>query len=62
MACPRKIFLLQYHHTGRLLAVKRQIVAMTINGSANRDTAGVRGVSPMTVRSTLKTKRRRFTR
>jgi transposase-like protein len=39
--CERKIFLLQYHNTGRLPAVKRQIVDMALNGSGIRDTARV---------------------
>ena len=60
--CERRIFLLQYHNTGRLPEVKRQIVEMALNGSGIRDTARVLGVSPMTVMSTLKKKRRRFTR
>jgi transposase-like protein len=47
--CERKIFLLQYHNTGRLPAVKRQIVAMALNGSGIRDAARVLGVSTMTV-------------
>ena len=62
VTCKRKIFLLQYHHTGRLPAVKRQIVEMALKGSGIRDTAGVLGVSPMMVMSTLKKKRRRCTR
>jgi transposase-like protein len=62
VACQRRIFLLQYHHTGRLPAVKRQIVERALKGSGIRDTARVLGVSPMTVMSTLKRKRRRFTR
>jgi transposase-like protein len=60
--CGRRIFLLQYHNTGRLPAVKRQIVEMALNSSGIRDTARVLGVSSMTVMSTLKKKRRRFTR
>jgi transposase-like protein len=35
---------------------------MALNGSGIRDTARVLGVSPMTVMSTLKKKRRRLTR
>jgi transposase-like protein len=62
VACKRRIFLLQYHNTGRLPAVKRQIVEMVLKGSGIRGTAHVLGVSPMTVMSTLKKKRRRFTR
>jgi insertion element IS1 protein InsB len=60
--CGRRIFLLQYHNPGWLPAVKRQIVEMALNGSGIRDTARVLGVSPMTVMSTLKKKRRRCTR
>jgi len=60
--CGRRIFLGRYHHSGRLPEVKRQIVDMALNGSGIRDTARVLGVSPMTVMSTLKKKRRRFTR
>jgi transposase-like protein len=60
--CARRIFLLQYHHTGRLPEVKRQIVDMALNGSGIRDTARVLGVSPMTVMSTLKKKPRRSAR
>jgi insertion element IS1 protein InsB len=60
--CARRIFLARYHNTGRLPAVKRQIVDMALNGSGIRDTARVLGVSPMTVMATLKKKRRRFTR
>ena len=60
--CERRIFLGRYHHRGRLPAVKRQIVDMALNGSGIRDTARVLGVSAMTVMSTLKKKRQRFTR
>ena len=42
--------------------VKLQMVAMALNGSGIRDTARVLGVSPTTVMTTLKQKRRRFTR
>ena len=60
--CERRIFLVRYHNTGRLPEVKRQMVEMALNGSGIRDTARVLGVSPMTVMSTLKKKRRRFSR
>ena len=60
--CQRSIFLLRYCHTGRLPEVKRQIVEMALNGSGIRDTARVLGVSPMTVMSTRKKKRRHSTR
>jgi len=62
VGCGRRIFLGRYHHSGRLPEVKRQIVDMALNGSGIRDTARVLGVSPMTVMSTLKKKRRRSTR
>ena len=58
----RRIFLLRYHNTGWVYGVKQQIVAMALNGIGNRDTTRVLGVSPMTVMSALKKKRRRFTR
>ena len=60
--CERRIFLLQYHHIGRLPHVKQQIVDMTLNGSGIRDTARVLRVSPTTVMSTLEKKRRRSTK
>ena len=52
--CERRIFLLQYHNTGRLPEVKRQMVDMALNGSGIRDIARVLGVSPTTVMTTLK--------
>ena len=55
--CERRIFLLQYHNTGWLPEVKRQMVDMALNGSGIRDTARVLGVSPTTVITTLKKKR-----
>ena len=58
----QRIFLLQYHNTGRLPEVKQQIVDMALNGSGIRDTVRVLGVSPTTVMTTLKKKRRRYTR
>jgi transposase-like protein len=60
--CKRRIFLLQYHNTGWVPEVKQRIVEMALNGSGIRDTARVLGVSPTTVITTLKKKRRRFTR
>jgi insertion element IS1 protein InsB len=60
--CARRIFLLQYHNSGWVPEVKQQMVEMTLNGSGIRDTARVLGVSPTTVITTLKKKRRRFTR
>ena len=61
-ACQRRIFLLRYHNTGWVPEVKQQMVEMALNGSGIRDTARVLGVSPTTVMTTLKKKRRRFTR
>ena len=60
--CQRRIFLLQYYNTGWVPEVKQQMVEMALNGSGIRVTARVLGVSPTTVRTTLKKKRRRFTR
>jgi transposase-like protein len=60
--CRRRIFLLQYHNTGWEPGVKQHMVEMALNGSGIRDTARVLGVSPTTVMTTLKKKRRRFTR
>jgi len=59
--CQRRIFLLRYHDMGWEPAVKQQMVEMAVNGSGIRDTARVLGVSPTTVITTLKKKRRRFT-
>ena len=61
-SCPRRIFLLRYHNTGWVPEVKQQMVAMALNGSGIHGTARVLGVSPTTVMTTLKQKRRRFTR
>ena len=58
LSCKRKIFLVQYHDKGRLAEVKRQIVEKALNGSGIRDTARVLGVSPTTVLTTHKKKRR----
>jgi transposase-like protein len=40
--------------------VKQHMIEMTLNGSGIRDTARVLEVSPTTVITTLKKKRRRF--
>ena len=58
LSCKRKIFLLQYHDKGRAPGGKQQIVEMALNGSGIRDTARVLGVSPTTVLTTHKKKRR----
>jgi len=60
--CQRQIFLLQYHNTGWVPQVKRQMVDMALNGSGIRDTARMLGVSPTTVLTTLKKRRLRSTR
>jgi insertion element IS1 protein InsB len=60
--CQRRIFLLWYHNTGWEPAIKQQMVEMALNGSGIRDTARVLGVSPTTVITTLKKKRRCCTR
>ena len=60
--CRRRIFLLRYHNTGWMPQVKQKMVEMALNGSGIRDTARVLGVSPTTVITTLKKKRRRFTK
>ena len=60
--CQRRIFLLQYHNTGWVPEVKQQMGEMALNGSGIRDTARVLRVSPTTVITTLKKKRRRFAR
>jgi len=61
-ALPATDFLLQYHNTGWMLEAKQQMVEMALNGSGIRGTARVLGVSPTTVITTLKKKRRLFTR
>src|SRR5512144_529441 len=53
-ACRRTIFQLNYRDQGRLPAVKRQIVAMALNGSGIRDTARVLGIGTGTVMNELK--------
>ncbi len=52
--CPRRIFLLQYHDTGRLPAIKQRIVDLTLNGCGVRDIVRVLRVSSATVIDTLK--------
>ena len=61
-SCQRRIFLLRYQNTGWVPETKQQMVAMALNGSGIYGTALVLGVSPITVMTTLKKKRRRFTR
>ena len=52
--CARRIFLLQYQDRGRTPEIRRQVVAMAINGSGMRDTARVLRISPTTVIAVLK--------
>jgi insertion element IS1 protein InsB len=52
--CERRIFLLQYQDRGRAPAIRRQVVAMALNGSGIRDTARVLRISPTTVIAVLK--------
>jgi transposase-like protein len=52
--CPRRIFLLQYHDTGRLPAIKQRIVDLTLNDCGIRDIVRVLRVSSATVSNTLK--------
>jgi transposase-like protein len=52
--CPRRIFLLQYHDTGRLPEIKQRIVDLTLNGCGVREIVRVLGVSSATVIRTLK--------
>jgi insertion element IS1 protein InsB len=56
--CARRIFLLQYQDRGRVPEVRRQVIAMAINGSGIRDTARVLRISPTTVIAILKKSRR----
>ena len=60
--CTRRIFLLQYQDRGRALEVRRQVVAMALNGSGIRDTARVLRISPTTVIAVLNKSRRAATR
>ena len=52
--CTRRIFLLQYQGRGRIPEIRRQVVAMAMNGSGIRDTARVLRISPTTVIAVLK--------
>jgi len=61
-ACPQQTFVLAYHHRGRLLQVKQQIIEMALNGSGIRDTARVLRISKDTVLSELKKSKRLLNR
>ena len=52
--CERRIFLLQYQDRGRAPAIRRQVVALALNGSGIRATARVLRISPTTVIAVLK--------
>jgi transposase-like protein len=56
--CPRPIFLLPSHDTGRRPEGKRYRVDRTLNGRGVRDIVRVLGVSAATVLDTLKNKQR----
>ena len=60
--CERRIFLGQYQDRGRVPEVRRQVVAMALNGSGVRDTARVLRISPTTVIAILKKSRHAATR
>ena len=60
--CARRIFLLQYQDRGRIPEIRRQVVALALNGSGIRDTARVLRMSPTTVIAVLKKSRRAATR
>ena len=50
----RRIFLLQYQDRGRIPEIRRQVVALALNGSGIRDPARVLRMSPTTVIAVLK--------
>jgi transposase-like protein len=52
--CTRRIFLLQYHQTGRLPEIEQRIVDLRRNGYGVRDIVRVLEVSSATVIHTLK--------
>jgi transposase-like protein len=53
-ACPRYSFQLDLFYKGRALAIKAQIVDMSLNGRGIRDTARVLQISTTTVINELK--------
>ena len=57
--CPHYSFVLNPTYHGHLPGIKTQIIDMALNGSGIRDTARVLKISPNTVISELKKKRRR---
>jgi transposase-like protein len=56
--CPRYAFVLNPAYPGHSPEIKDQIIDMALNGSGIRDTARVLKISPTTVISELKKKRR----
>jgi transposase-like protein len=56
--CKGGTFIREYAYQGRLPAVKRQIVEMSLNGSGLRDLSRVLHISPTTVIQELKKRRR----
>lgn len=56
--CPHYSFVLNPAYPGHLPEIKEQIIDMALNGSGIRDTARVLKISPTTVISELKKKRR----
>jgi insertion element IS1 protein InsB len=55
--CPRRTFILNHSHLGRIPSVKQKIIALSHNGSGIRDTARVLNVSTTTVIKELKKSR-----
>jgi insertion element IS1 protein InsB len=60
--CERSSFMLHYSNKGCLPQTKSAIIEMAMNGSGIRDTARVLEISPDTVLSELKKKRRALRR
>jgi len=56
--CSHQSFLLEPSYKGRLPAIKRQVIEMSLNGSGVRDTARVLQISTATVIQELKKKGR----
>ena len=54
---PSHTFLIDYSYTGRLPAIKQQIIAMALHGRGIRDIARVLKMSQTTVMETLKKRR-----
>jgi transposase-like protein len=52
--CPSVTFIREYVYQGRIPAVKRQMIDMSLNASGSRDIARVLHISPTTVIQELK--------